>query len=146
MYLRLNIGQQIFICSANIYQMTYVPGSGRNRNEHRSVPSFGEILSLEVKGTLGVSVCQKGDKLPKNIVVSTTAQEPHSTMEYSGEKHSSCLQEGEKLPRRGDTRPGSLRISRDSLGKRDMTRMEGKMVQAEGSVCKGTKISRLRHI
>lgn len=61
-------------------------------NTVRSVPSLGEILSLEEKGTLGVSVCQKGDKLPKNIVVNTIAQEYYgNTVERS--TRSACRRE-----------------------------------------------------
>lgn len=62
LYLRLNIGQQIFICSANIYQMPSVclVLEGTGKNTIRSVPSLGEILGLPEKGNLGVSVCQRG--------------------------------------------------------------------------------------
>ena len=46
----------------------------------RSVASPGASVSLEEKGALGVSVCQKGDTPPKNRVLSITAPGHQSTM------------------------------------------------------------------
>lgn len=81
LYLRLNIGQQIFICSANIYQVPSeclgLEGSGMDGIG--SVPPPGEILSVKEKETLCVSVCLRGDKAPKNREVSTVTQKHQRT-------------------------------------------------------------------
>ena len=95
MYLRLNTGQQIFICSANMYQMPSVCLVACSEHA-RCGPSPGEILSLEEKGSLGVCVRQKGDKLPENRVVRTTARGHQSTMGAREREPLVCLQEGEK--------------------------------------------------
>lgn len=67
LHLRLNIGQQIFICSANIYQTLSVPGPGRDWDEHSQICGVPwSQAQFRRKGNPRCLCVPGGDTLPKH--------------------------------------------------------------------------------